>query len=96
MNTQIISAVGAETGAGILQAVRSPEFVLPTLALPVAFYLLFGVVLSPGGGDRAAYLLATYGIFAVMGPAIFGFGAGVANERERGWLNIRRVSPAPA
>ena len=35
-------------------------------------------------------LLATYGVFAVMGPAIFGFGAGVANEREKGWLDIKR------
>ncbi|MEL7449729.1 MAG: ABC transporter permease [Pseudomonadota bacterium] len=96
MNRQMLSTIGAETGAGLLQAVRSPEFVLPTLALPVAFYLLFGIVLSPGSGERAAYLLATYGIFAVMGPAIFGFGAGVANERERGWLNIRRVAPVPA
>ena len=31
-----------------------------------------------------------------MGPSIFGFGVGVANERERGWLDLKRAAPAPA
>ncbi|MEM9401298.1 MAG: ABC transporter permease [Pseudomonadota bacterium] len=84
----------AETGAELRKTLRAPEFVIPTLALPSCFYLLFGVMLSRG--NAAESLLATYGVFAVMGPAIFGFGAGVANERERGWLDIKRVSPAPA
>jgi len=83
-----------ETGAEILKAMRAPEFILPTLLFPVAFYLLFGVVLS-GGGGNAAYLLATYGVFAVMGPAIFGFGVAVANERTMGWLSLKRAVPAP-
>jgi len=81
-----------ETGAEILKAWRAPEFVLPTLALPVAFYAFFGIAMS-GGGSQARYLLATYGVFAVMGPAIFGFGAGVATERERGWLELKRAAP---
>ncbi|MEM9056216.1 MAG: ABC transporter permease [Pseudomonadota bacterium] len=96
MSAQYVRAVGAETGASLLQSFRSPEFILPTLALPVAFYLLFGIVMAQGGPSTAAYLVATYGIFAVMGPAIFGFGTSVATERERGWLDLRRASPAPA
>ncbi len=89
-----IEILFAETGAELRKTFRSPEFVIPTLALPTCFYLLFGIMLSRGGA--AETLLATYGVFAVMGPAIFGFGAGVATERERGWLDIKRVSPAPA
>jgi len=85
-----------ETGAEILKAVRAPEFIVPTMVFPVAFYGLFGIVLSGDGPENAAYLLATYGIFAVMGPSIFGFGIGVANERERGWLDLKRAVPAPA
>lgn len=85
-----------ETGAEILKTVRAPEFIVPTLVFPVAFYALFGVVLSGGSTETAAYLLATYGIFAVMGPSIFGFGIAVANERERGWLDLKRAAPAPA
>lgn len=82
-----------EAGAEILKAFRAPEFLLPTLLMPVAFFSLFAVVV-PGSNQNAAYLLATFGVFAVMGPAIFGFGVAVANERERGWLDIKRASPA--
>ena len=89
-----INAFFNEAGAELLKAFRAPEFIVPTLAMPVAFYTLFAVVL-PGGANAAATQLATFGVFAVMGPAIFGFGAGVASERERGWLQIKRASPAP-
>jgi len=92
----IARSIWLETGAEILKVIRAPEFIVPTLVFPVAFYGLFGVVLSGGGTGSAAYLLATYGVFAVMGPAIFGFGIAVANERERGWLDLKRAAPAPA
>ncbi|MFT6100973.1 MAG: ABC-2 type transport system permease protein [Arenicella sp.] len=84
-----------ETGAEILKAIRAPEFLLPTLLMPCAFYSLFGVVLSTGN-TNATYLLATYGVFAVIGPSIFGFGVGVANERDKGWLQLKQAVPAPA
>jgi ABC-2 type transport system permease protein len=63
--------------------------------MPLAFYSIFAVVL-PTSNESASYLLATYGIFAVMGPALFGFGVGVAREREQGWLELKRASPVPA
>lgn len=82
-----------ESGAEILKSFRAPEFILPTLLMPVAFYTLFATIV-PMGPESAPYLLATYGVFAVMGPAIFGFGISVANERDKGWLALKRVSPA--
>lgn len=91
-----LRSIQIETGAEILKALRAPEFILPTLIFPAAFYGLFGIVLSGGATENAAYLLATYGVFAVMGPSIFGFGIAVANERERGWLDLKRAAPAPA
>lgn len=84
-----------ETGAEILKAMRAPQFIVPTLCFPVGFYLLFGIMLS-NDKDSAGYLLGTYGIFAMIGPAIFGFGAGVASERERGWLALKRAAPVSA
>ncbi|MEL6950105.1 MAG: ABC transporter permease [Pseudomonadota bacterium] len=95
MSRTYAGILAAETGAELTQSFRAPEFLLPTLALPVAFYMMFGVLMSRGGG-AATYLLATYGIFAVMGPSLFGFGVGVAGERERGWLELKRAAPAPA
>lgn len=89
-----INAFLNEAGAEILKSVRAPEFLLPTLVMPVAFYTLFAVVL-PGANQQAAYMLATFGVFAVMGPAIFGFGVAVATEREKGWLDLKRAAPSP-
>ncbi|WP_430431259.1 ABC transporter permease [Oceanicaulis sp.] len=85
----------AEIKAEVLKLSRMPEFAIPTLILPVMFFTLFGVII-PGSRDNAPYLLSTFGVFAVMGPALFGFGAGVAQERERGWLTLKRAVPAPA
>lgn len=95
MNARFPNILAAEVGAELRQSIRAPEFLIPTLGLPVIFYLLFGISLARGGSETATYLLATYGVFAVMGPALFGFGAGVASEREKGWLSIKRASPAP-
>ncbi len=89
------NALITESGAEVLKNLRMPSFILPSLIMPVAFYSLFAVAL-PGSNQQAPYMLATFGIFSVMGPAIFGFGAGVASERERGWLNLKRAAPAPA
>src|SRR3546814_15754021 len=43
----------------------------------------------------ARYLLATYGVFGVMGAGLFGFGVVVAMERERGFLASKRALPMP-
>lgn len=79
----------------ILRAFRTPMFVLPTLLFPLVFYIMFGVLLNRGSGAAGSYLLATYGVFGVMGAALFGFGAGVAMERDNGLLRLRRAMPTP-
>ena len=93
MNT--LALLRAETGAEWRKAWRQPAFALPTLLLPLAFYALFGIVLARPGGGNAAYLMATYGVFASLGPALFAFGAGIASERETGQLALKQVSPLP-
>ncbi|MHB8425855.1 MAG: ABC transporter permease [Gammaproteobacteria bacterium] len=75
---------------------RMPGFALPTLLFPTMFYVFFGLVFGHGkGGDTATYMLATYGTFGIMAPALFGFGVGVAMEREHGILALKRVAPMP-
>ncbi|KFN49224.1 ABC transporter permease [Arenimonas composti] len=80
-----------------LKVLRQPAFALPTLCFPVIFYLVFAVLVPGewGGLHKAAYLMATYGAFGVIGPALFGFGVGLAIERQQGWLELKRVSPMP-
>lgn len=90
---RIIRSFCLETGAELLKAFRAPEFIFPTLGMPVAFYSLFAIAI-PGTSNNAAYLLATYGVFAVMGPAVFGFGISVANERDKGWLDLKLAAPS--
>lgn len=88
---------GLEAWYELLRVLRTPAFAIPSLAFPVVFYVLFAVLLPGKWGDydKSAYLLATYGAFGVIGPAMFGFGVGLAIERERGWLELKRVSPMP-
>ena len=57
---------------------------LPMMLFPAMFYLLFGVLMAKSdGADAARYLLASYSVFGVMSPGLFGFGVSLALERER-------------
>ncbi len=83
-----------------LKMIRLPVYAMSTLAFPIMFYVLFGLLLNPrsahlGATPVAAYLVATYGTFGVMGAALFGFRVGVAVERGQGWLEVKRASPMP-
>ncbi len=83
-----------------LKMLRLPVYAVSTLAFPLMFYVLFGLLLNGhqatfGGTKVAAYLIASYGSFGVMGAALFGFGVGVAVERGQGWLEVKRASPMP-
>ena len=76
---------------------RDPAFTLPTLLFPLMFYLFFGLIFKNKGmeGQMPTYLMVTYGVFGIMSPALFGFGANVAMERDKGWLAIKQVAPMP-
>lgn len=85
-----------EAGFQFWSVVRMPGFALPTLAFPTMFYIFFGLLFGKSGdSSTATYMLATYGTFGIMAPALFGFGVGVATEREHGILALKRVSPIP-
>ncbi|BCW89734.1 hypothetical protein sos41_29010 [Alphaproteobacteria bacterium SO-S41] len=83
-----------EWGAEIKKSARQPAFALPTVLMPVVFYTLFGITLARGD-NAASYLLATFGVFAALGPSVFGFGISIATEREQGLLALKAVSPMP-
>lgn len=85
-----------ESWAEIIKSARMPQFIIPTIALPPAFYALFALAMGQGSAEGATRALATFGVFAVMGPALFGFGANIAAERESGQLELKRLSPMPA
>lgn len=80
-----------------VRMLRTPSFTLPTLLFPPMFYLLFGVFMNMGKNFQAShYLMATYCVFGVISPGLFGFGVTVAMEREQGLLTLKRALPMPA
>jgi ABC-2 type transport system permease protein len=89
----------AETRAELTKLVRLPAYVIPTIAFPLGFYAFFGLAMGGsqhiGVTSAAAYMLATFGAFGVVGCALFGFAVSVAVERGQGWLLVKRASPMP-
>lgn len=86
-----------EAWAELKRTLRLPQFLLPSVVMPAAFYGLFTLAIAKTPApELAAASLAGYGVFAATGPALFGFGAGVASEREQGLIELKRVSPMPA
>lgn len=85
-----------------VQTLRAPAFSFPFLVMPAALYLLFGVMMTSDSPDVAAnpqiatYLISGFMAFGVMGPGIFGFGVGLAMERDQGLLKLKRAQPLPA
>jgi ABC-2 type transport system permease protein len=91
-----IGLYARESVAELRKSLRLPQFALPTIVTPALFYALFAVAMNKSGPVAAAYSLAGFGVFAATGPALFGFGAGVAVERDTGLIELKRVSPLPA
>jgi ABC-2 type transport system permease protein len=80
----------------ILKLVRVPMFALPTFVFPILFFAMFGLPhrgTTLGGIDAGAYLMASYGAYAVMSVALLAFGVAVAAERGLGWNRLLRATP---
>ena len=93
--SRVVGAYVQEARSEILRYLRNPGFLLPILLFPVAFYLMFGVLLGHGNDQQARYMLAAYSTFGVMAPGLFGFGVSLALERDGGLLALKRALPMP-
>ena len=96
--TAVSSIYRREAWHEFLRMLRTPSFALPTLIFPGLFYMLFGVLLAgrAGNAEISRYTLATYSVFGIMAPALFGIGVSLAIDRDRGFLTLKRVLPMPA
>jgi ABC-2 type transport system permease protein len=98
MSWSPVRTYALETKYEFLKLLRMPGSVIPSIAFPAGFYLLFGVVFGRrglGSVNMATYLIATYSAFGVIGAALMGFGVGIAIERGQGWMTLKRASPMP-
>ncbi|WP_426702427.1 ABC transporter permease [Rhodanobacter sp. Col0626] len=93
---RVLGAYLEEARSECLRYMRAPAFMLPIMLFPAMFYLLFGVLMAKSeGADAGRYLLASYGVFGVMSPGLFGFGVSLALERDGGLLTFKRALPMP-
>jgi ABC-2 type transport system permease protein len=93
---RVIGAYLEEARSECLRYMRAPGFMLPIMLFPGMFYLFFGVLMAKSeGADAARFLLASYGVFGVMSPGLFGFGVSLALERDGGLLTFKRALPMP-
>src|SRR5206468_486326 len=89
----------AQTKSELLMRWRVPAFSVTNLALPIVFFTFFGLpvahVVRGDGVSIGAYLLASFGAYAVGNVMVYGFGIGVANERGMKVDRLMRASPLP-
>ena len=99
---RLLRAYLNESRFQFIQALRAPAFAFPFLLLPVPLYMFFGVVMASASKEIAAnpalmnYTFSGWCSMAVMGPAIFGIGIGLALERDANLLKLKRALPLPA
>lgn len=86
-----------ESHSEFLRLLRAPSFAVPTIAFPLLFYVLFGVLLGPVHSDPAAAhrALASFLVLGTMAPGLFALGITLATDRERGLLELKRALPMP-
>jgi ABC-2 type transport system permease protein len=97
---RLLNIYVAESKYAFLRFLRTPAFVIPTLLFPVGIYFIIGFVLGAFNAksseiDVPTYLFCGFATMAAMTPGIFGFGIGLATEREQGLLTLKRAQPMP-
>lgn len=89
----------AQTRCELLMRWRVPAFSVTILVLPIVFFVFFGLPVAKlaraDGVSIGAYLLASFGAYAVGNVMVYGFGIGVANERAMKIDRLMRASPLP-
>jgi ABC-2 type transport system permease protein len=91
--------VVAQTRATLLHYWRVPVFVVFSMALPVMFYLFFGLPNAhqklPDGTTVGTLIMAHMGAYAVSSILVFNIGIGRANNRAQKLDLLQRATPVP-
>ena len=73
---RLFGAYLAEAKYECLRALRAPAFAIPFLVLPVALYVLFGILMagsmSHGDATVARIMFVNWSVFGMMGPECSG------------------------
>ena len=91
------SILAVEIRDELYAIIREPTAAFFSIAMPVGMFAVFATLFgSEGTGpvSGATLMLATFGAFGVISVSLTP-GIGIAEDRERGWLRVKRVSPVP-
>lgn len=87
----------AQFKAESLRIVRSPFFLLFSIAMPMGFYFLFATLNGPdtpvGGTTWGIYSLMSMTTFSLIGTAVSQFGIRLCYERKEGWTRQLALTP---
>jgi ABC-2 type transport system permease protein len=94
-----LRVLGVEVTEGLLAIAREPAALFFSVLFPVMFFALFASLFgdqpNAGGLPTAVTMLATFGTFGVVSVMLLNPGIGVADDRTRGWLRVKKVSAVP-
>jgi ABC-2 type transport system ATP-binding protein len=82
----------------IVRALRDLRYVVLAIGAPVGFYLLFAEIFSgqsvqQGALPSSVELMVSMATFGAMWGALSSTAPRLARDRERGWLDVLRVTP---
>jgi ABC-2 type transport system permease protein len=84
-----------------LNSLRIPAFSLTTTLLPIMFFAFFGLpyvhqTIDHTSVNVGAYLMGSFGAYAVSSAMVFNFGIGVAVARGQKLDLLQRATPLPS
>ncbi|HEY1655133.1 MAG TPA: ABC transporter permease [Candidatus Tumulicola sp.] len=85
--------VRVHSGIALLDLMRSPAYVVPTIVFPAMFFALFDLQVARTRATIADYATLAFVAWAVAGVALYQFGVGIAAERGRPWERYLRTLP---
>jgi ABC-2 type transport system permease protein len=87
--------VWAHSRIAIVDLLRSPGYVVPTIIFPAMFFALFALPAARRNATTADYATLSFMAWAIIGVTLFQFGVGIAADRGRPWERFLRILPAP-
>lgn len=88
-----------ETRYEFMRMLRNPALAVPVVAVPLALYVLFAVVIAGEAINKdpslGMFLFVAFAVLGVTMPALFGISASLAMDREMGIVQLKRAQPAP-
>lgn len=99
MGAGAMGLLAATAWTEVRSKLRTDDFAVGTVAIPVLLYAMFGLPNSssvlPAGTRVGLAMLVSMASHGIVSLAIFTFGDDLSKERGRGWTRTLRATPMP-